>query len=105
MAERVGFEPTVPLTGHNGFRDRPDRPLWHLSVLRSCSVIRRRGDYLNQRPAAIAARSRGEKSPGKAHGQPKRETAEQFGRSKNPPFDYAAPGDRWLRRRLSRRRV
>ncbi len=66
----MGFEPTVPLTGHNGFRDRPDRPLWHLSVLRSCSVIRRRGDYLNQRPAAIAARSRGEKSPGKAHGHP-----------------------------------
>jgi hypothetical protein len=22
LAERVGFEPTVPLTGHNGFRDR-----------------------------------------------------------------------------------
>src|SRR5215469_5155896 len=31
MAERVGFEPTVPSKGHNGFRDRPDRPLWHLS--------------------------------------------------------------------------
>src|ERR1700722_9040665 len=34
LAERVGFEPTVPRKGHNGFRDRPDRPLWHLSVSR-----------------------------------------------------------------------
>ncbi len=33
MAERVGFEPTVP-KGHNGFRDRPVRPLRHLSACR-----------------------------------------------------------------------
>jgi hypothetical protein len=32
MAEREGFEPSVPRKGHNGFRDRPDRPLWHLSA-------------------------------------------------------------------------
>ncbi len=31
MAERVGFEPTVPFED-NGFRDRPNRPLSHLSV-------------------------------------------------------------------------
>jgi hypothetical protein len=31
LAEREGFEPSVTLTGHNGFRDRPDQPLWHLS--------------------------------------------------------------------------
>ena len=31
VAERVGFEPTVPI-GHNGFRDRPVRPLRHLSA-------------------------------------------------------------------------
>ncbi len=31
-AERVGFEPTVTKNGYNGFRDRPDRPLRHLSV-------------------------------------------------------------------------
>jgi hypothetical protein len=31
MAEGVGFEPTVP-KGYNGFRDRPDRPLWHPSA-------------------------------------------------------------------------
>ncbi len=31
MAERVGFEPTVP-SRDNGFRDRPVRPLQHLSV-------------------------------------------------------------------------
>ena len=35
VAERVGFEPTVPRKGYNGFRDRPDRPLWHLSARRS----------------------------------------------------------------------
>ncbi len=31
MAEEVGFEPTVPRR-HNGFRDRPIRPLSHSSV-------------------------------------------------------------------------
>ncbi len=31
VAERVGFEPTVPREGHNGFRDRPVQPLRHLS--------------------------------------------------------------------------
>lgn len=31
LAERVGFEPTVPCED-NGFRDRPNRPLSHLSV-------------------------------------------------------------------------
>ncbi len=30
IAERQGFEPWVPKR-HNGFRDRPDRPLRHLS--------------------------------------------------------------------------
>lgn len=30
VAERVGFEPTVPCED-NGFRDRPNRPLSHLS--------------------------------------------------------------------------
>jgi hypothetical protein len=30
LAEGVGFEPTVP-KGHNGFRDRPIRPLSHPS--------------------------------------------------------------------------
>src|SRR6185312_15149116 len=32
VAEREGFEPSRPLTRPNGFRDRPDRPLWHLSA-------------------------------------------------------------------------
>ena len=32
MAEREGFEPSVPSKGHNGFRDRPVRPLRHLSA-------------------------------------------------------------------------
>ena len=30
-AERQGFEPWDPRKGVNGFRDRPIRPLWHLS--------------------------------------------------------------------------
>ncbi len=33
-AEGVGFEPTVP-QGHNGFRDRPIRPLSHPSVAKT----------------------------------------------------------------------
>ena len=32
VAERVGFEPTVPETGTNGFRDRRLQPLGHLST-------------------------------------------------------------------------
>ena len=32
VAERVGFEPTVRVTLHNGFRDRHHRPLGHLSI-------------------------------------------------------------------------
>ena len=30
-AERGGFEPPIPKKWYNGFRDRPDRPLSHLS--------------------------------------------------------------------------
>ena len=33
FAEREGFEPPVPVTQDNGFRDRPDRPLRHLSSI------------------------------------------------------------------------
>ena len=33
--EREGFEPSVPRKGYNGFRDRPDRPLRHLSINKS----------------------------------------------------------------------
>ncbi len=33
-AERVGFEPTVALAHYNDFRDRPIKPLWHLSIRR-----------------------------------------------------------------------
>src|SRR3990170_3327720 len=56
MAERVGFEPTVAHTDHNGFRDRPIQPLWHLSE--------RRVDYTNRVPA-----SRKRKVSGKLHGR------------------------------------
>jgi hypothetical protein len=31
LAEREGFEPSVRRITDNGFRDRPIRPLWHLS--------------------------------------------------------------------------
>src|SRR5262249_36977994 len=32
LAERQGFEPWEPSKGLNGFRNRPDQPLRHLSV-------------------------------------------------------------------------
>ena len=32
MAERVGFEPTVPMNRDNGFQDRRVQPLCHLSA-------------------------------------------------------------------------
>jgi hypothetical protein len=38
LAERQGFEPWDLLTGVNGFRDRPIRPLWHLSGIGSAKV-------------------------------------------------------------------
>ena len=31
MEERVGFEPTIPISQNNGFQDRRIRPLCHLS--------------------------------------------------------------------------
>ncbi len=33
LAERVGFEPTIPITQDSGFRDRRLQPLGHLSLL------------------------------------------------------------------------
>ena len=33
LAEREGFEPSVPRKRDNGFRDRPVRPLRHLSAI------------------------------------------------------------------------
>ena len=36
VAEREGFEPSVPRKRDNGFRDRPVRPLRHLSVPSGC---------------------------------------------------------------------
>jgi hypothetical protein len=33
LAEREGFEPSVPRKRDNGFRDRPVRPLRHLSTI------------------------------------------------------------------------
>ncbi len=41
VAERQGFEPWVPKR-NNGFRDRPDRPLRHLSLI-CISEIQRAG--------------------------------------------------------------
>ena len=37
-AERQGFEPWDPSKGINGFRDRPIRPLWHLSGYGSAKI-------------------------------------------------------------------
>ena len=38
MAERVGFEPTIP-RGYTGFRDRRFRPLSHLSGIQKQGVF------------------------------------------------------------------
>jgi hypothetical protein len=38
LAEGVGFEPTVRMT-HNGFRDRPIRPLSHPSGRRGYTTV------------------------------------------------------------------
>ena len=53
VAEGQGFEPWVPVARHNGFRDRPDRPLRHPSAGARVGVAR--GGYL-------VARCRGCKS-------------------------------------------
>jgi hypothetical protein len=42
MAERVGFEPTVPLAGNNCLAGSPIRPLSHLSV-NQCGSLSCRG--------------------------------------------------------------
>jgi hypothetical protein len=39
MAERQGFEPWAREISRNGFRDRPDQPLWHLSVNYSRKIV------------------------------------------------------------------
>src|SRR5438094_7455640 len=44
MAEREGFEPSVPRKKDNGFRDRPVRPLRHLSTERDNELPRARRD-------------------------------------------------------------
>ena len=36
MAEGLGFEPRV--LAHNGFQDRPIRPLWHPSEIEATGV-------------------------------------------------------------------
>ena len=38
MAERVGFEPTVPIARDTRFPGAPVRPLQHLSVLRNHGI-------------------------------------------------------------------
>ena len=52
MAEREGFEPSVPRKEDNGFRDRPVRPLRHLSVLSYMGRARRRRDPRRARTLA-----------------------------------------------------
>ena len=61
VAEREGFEPSVPRKGYNGFRDRPDRPLWHLSGAPARRIARGTGGRTVTEPSAgrkgAAARS------------------------------------------------
>src|ERR1700732_2095808 len=56
LAEREGFEPSRPLTGPNGFRDRPDRPLRHLSAA-GRDAAHRNGPAAVLQPAACVVRS------------------------------------------------
>src|SRR5471030_771 len=60
LAERQGFEPWRPLTGPNGFRDRPDRPLWHLSAARRRNLVDPPGFCNPSRRRQVLAR-RGER--------------------------------------------
>src|SRR5271169_4436881 len=58
MAEREGFEPSVPRKEDNGFRDRPDRPLRHLSIPTAAGLTTtslRTASERNQRSAANRA--------------------------------------------------
>ena len=86
LAERVGFEPTEPREGLNGFRDRPIRPLWHLSAypyyraVRHCGKsrpapgpppdagTRRRGLAGRRAPAGSSAGSKGPARRNDVHG-------------------------------------
>ena len=36
MAEKMGFEPMLPLTNTNGLANRPLQPLEYFSVLKKC---------------------------------------------------------------------
>src|SRR4029453_1752056 len=73
LAEREGFEPSVPRKEDNGFRDRPVRPLRHLSVLwhmgrarrrdpRKARTLAERRDARNRSAAAVAGRDQGRHS-------------------------------------------
>ena len=53
-AEGVGFEPTVP-KGHNGFRDRPIRPLSHPSERAGYRDRRSAKKAVSSAPAASAS--------------------------------------------------
>src|SRR5256885_11232224 len=56
LAEREGFEPSEPLTGFNGFRDRPVQPLRHLSGVVFTGVT--------TDPASLLAQQRALRRPG-----------------------------------------
>ena len=98
VAERVGFEPTVPRKGHNGFRDRPDRPLRHLSAI---------ADNLEARTSARAGRwkgaepSAGPARPQQASGGP---TGKTVDRAATPAIVRAADGPVPVRSNFSMKR-
>ena len=56
LAEREGFEPSVPRKEDNGFRDRPDRPLRHLSIRTAARAY--------HGPPANIKRTKGKPEPG-----------------------------------------
>src|SRR6185437_13723587 len=98
LAEREGFEPSRPRKGPNGFRDRPDRPLWHLSArgraikrreAKTPRAGRRKGADINAGVAApqpaARSRQRNQRSPGR------RSTTARRGASGAAPLSASMP--------------
>src|ERR1700674_4016551 len=72
LAEREGFEPSVPRKEDNGFRDRPDRPLRHLSIRTAAGLStgrRRTSSERNQREARAGLLRRGKTTDNPAQGK------------------------------------
>ena len=79
LTERVGFEPTVPVSRYTRFPVAPIRPLWHLSspATPNSSAPRRQTPPRNERPPRAAHGTRGIRP----RGAPPRLAFQRSGRS------------------------